>query len=52
MRKFLLSLFIILAALVSAADGFQLTNANFEDWSGAAFDGQPQPQGWNASNVE
>ena len=52
MRKFLLSLFIISAALVSAADGFQLTNANFEDWSGAAFDGQPQPQGWNASNVE
>ena len=29
----------------------QLTNANFEDWSGAAFDGNIQPKGWNASNV-
>ena len=29
----------------------QLTNANFEDWSAAQFDGNPQPAGWNASNV-
>ena len=30
----------------------QLPNANFEDWSGAAFDGNAQPKSWNASNVE
>lgn len=29
----------------------QLTNANFEDWSAAQFDGNIQPKGWNASNV-
>ena len=29
----------------------QLTNADFEDWSAAQFDGNPQPVGWNASNV-
>ncbi|MBR6493027.1 MAG: hypothetical protein IKT13_03730 [Paludibacteraceae bacterium] len=30
----------------------QLTNANFEDWSGDKFDGNIQPKGWHASNVE
>lgn len=30
----------------------QIPNANFEDWSGAQFDGEEQPKGWNASNVE
>ncbi|MBR1878621.1 MAG: hypothetical protein IJ814_06430 [Paludibacteraceae bacterium] len=30
----------------------QVSNANFEDWSGAAFNGEAQPKGWNASNVE
>lgn len=34
------------------ADSYQVTNANFEDWSGAAFNGEQQPKGWNASNVE
>ena len=34
------------------AQGYQVTNANFEDWSGAAFNGEAQPKGWNASNVE
>ncbi|MBQ9296267.1 MAG: hypothetical protein IJ204_03640 [Paludibacteraceae bacterium] len=34
------------------ADDFQLTNAGFEDWSGATFNGEIQPKGWNASNVE
>lgn len=29
----------------------QLPNASFEDWSGAAFDGNIQPASWNASNV-
>ena len=30
----------------------QVANSNFEDWSGTAFDGEPQPKGWNASHVE
>ena len=30
----------------------QVSNSNFEDWSGAAFDGVAQAKGWNASNVE
>lgn len=34
------------------ADDFQVSNSNFEDWSAAQFDGQPQAKGWNASNVE
>lgn len=29
----------------------QVPNAGFEDWSGAAFDGNIQPASWNASNV-
>lgn len=53
MRKFLLSWIVLFAAVTAvSADNFQVTNANFEDWSGAAFDGQPQAKGWNASNVE
>jgi len=40
--------FFFLPLTISAQ---QLTNANFEDWSGAAFDGNIQPAGWNASNV-
>ena len=30
----------------------QLPNPDFEDWSGTAFDGEPQPKSWNASHVE
>ena len=30
----------------------QVENSNFEDWSAAAFNGEPQAKGWNASNVE
>ena len=41
---------ILLPMTMSAQ--LQVTNSNFEDWSGAAFDGQPQAKGWNASNVE
>lgn len=37
---------------VAKADDFQVSNSNFEDWSAAQFDGQPQAKGWNASNVE
>ena len=52
MRKFLLSLLVCFAGIFCAAQGYQVTNANFEDWSAAAFDGKPQATGWNASNVE
>ena len=56
MRQFLQRVLICLAMVILPmainADDFQVTNANFEDWSGAAFDGEPQPKGWNASNVE
>ena len=30
----------------------QVSNSDFEDWSGTTFDGEAQPKGWNASNVE
>lgn len=56
MSTFLQRMWVIAALcvlpLTISADDYQLTNANFEDWSGAAFDGQQQPLGWNASNVE
>jgi len=49
-------LYILLLALLSSASvavqAQQVPNAGFEDWSGAAFDGNPQPKDWNASNVE
>ena len=35
-----------------SAQAQQLPNASFEDWSGAAFDGNIQPASWNVSNVE
>ena len=45
MKKFLLSVFALLVAVTAyPADSFQLTNANFEDWTGAAFDGEAQPK--------
>ena len=56
MRQFLQRVLVCLAMVILPmaidADDFQVTNANFEDWSGAAFNGEPQPKGWNASNVE
>ena len=48
-RVMVLGAAFMLTLIVNAQ---QLTNANFEDWSGAAFNGEPQPKGWNASNVE
>lgn len=51
MSKFLRSLLIVLLCS-TGVQAQQLTNANFEDWSAAAFNGEPQPKGWNASNVE
>ena len=60
MSIFLRSLFrkVLTVTLVSAcctmvsAQKTQVDNSNFEDWSAAAFDGNPQAQNWNASNVE
>lgn len=53
MSTFFKRAMFVLAAMVFAFSlhAQQLTNANFEDWSGAAFDGNIQPKGWNASNV-
>ena len=49
-NAFLVScLFVVMS--VHPAFAQQLPNAGFEDWSGAAFDGNAQPAGWNASNV-
>lgn len=42
----------VMLSMTVNADSFQLTNPGFEDWSGPKFDGQIQPAGWNASNVE
>ncbi len=56
MSKFLQRIFVCAALMalpfVAKADDFQVSNSNFEDWSAAQFDGQPQAKGWNASNVE
>ena len=55
MSKFLQRIFVCAALLAMPfavfADDLQVSNANFEDWSGAAFDGNIQPKDWNASNV-
>ena len=50
MRKLLLFIAFVFPALFAFAQ--QLPNANFEDWSGAKFDGKEQPKSWNVSNVE
>lgn len=41
---------LILLPMTMAAQ--QVPNSDFEDWSGTTFDGEAQPKGWNASNVE
>ncbi len=53
MSKFFQGVTVWVAAvmLATTVHAQQLTNANFEDWSGASFDGNIQPKGWNASNV-
>lgn len=56
MSKFLQRIFVCAALMAMPfavnADDYQVPNSDFEDWSAAAFDGQPQAKGWNASNVE
>ena len=52
LRKVLVCLAVWALPLAMNAQTYQVTNANFEDWSAAAFNGEPQAKGWNASNVE
>lgn len=54
MSKFLQRVMVLGATFLLTTTLFaqQVTNANFEDWSGTAFNGEIQPKGWNASNVE
>ena len=49
LRQFLVVLMSLMTSLTFAQ---QVSNSDFEDWSGTAFDGNPQAKGWNASNVE
>lgn len=48
--RFLTIVVLVMSTLTVSAQ--QLPNSNFDDWSGAAFDGNPQPKSWNASHVE
>ena len=32
-------------------EGFQVANSSFDDWSGAAYDGNEMPAVWNVANV-
>lgn len=56
MSKFLQRILVVLAVVMLPmailADDYQLPDPSFEDWSGAAFDGNIQPKYWHASNVE
>lgn len=45
----ILTILLIAFALQTTAQ--QLPNSGFEDWNGAAFDGNIQPAAWNYSNV-
>lgn len=54
MSKFLRSLLVILMSVMTSmafAQGKQLPDPGFEDWSGAEFSGNIQPKYWNYSNV-
>ncbi len=52
LQRILVILTVVMLPMTIYADEYQPTNGNFEDWSAPAFSGEPQPQGWNASNVE
>ncbi len=47
-RMYVLAVGLLMSLAIMAQ---QVPNAGFEDWSGAAFDGNIQPANWNASNV-
>ena len=42
----------VVLALFLPVTAQQVSNAGFEEWNGAKFNGEIQPTGWNASNVE
>lgn len=54
MKPFFTRFFMLTALVMSvmSVQAQQLPNSNFDDWSGTAFDGYPQPKSWNASHVE
>lgn len=51
MKRIYLAILVAVSSLYTTVYAQQLPNAGFEDWSGAAFDGNAQPAGWNVSNV-
>lgn len=51
-QRILVVLAVVMLPMAILADDYQLPDPSFEDWSGAAFDGNIQPKYWHASNVE
>ena len=47
----LLAALLSITPFIHAQSQYQLPNSDFEDWSGATFDGQIQPKDWNYCNV-
>lgn len=52
LQRILVVLTVVMLPMAILADDYQLPDPSFEDWSGAAFDGNIQPKYWHASNVE
>ncbi len=52
LQRILVVLTVVMLPMTILADDYQLPDPSFEDWSGAAFDGNIQPKYWHASNVE
>lgn len=52
LQRILAVLTVVMLPMAILADDYQLPDPSFEDWSGAAFDGNIQPKYWHASNVE
>ena len=51
MKKIYLAVLIAISSIYTSVQAQQVPNPGFEDWSGAAFDGNAQPANWNVSNV-
>lgn len=52
LQRILVILTVVMLPMTILADGYQLPDPSFEDWSGSAFDGKIQPKYWHGSNVE
>ena len=53
MSKFLRSVLVcVMSWMALQTFAQQLPDSGFEDWSGAAFDGNIQPASWNATSCE